>query len=628
MPPAERPAAARKGRQVTANSVLVRQLGAQARLQVGPAGDPLEREADVTAAAVMRAIRLASSVTRPPEDPDGLPVARRVQRSAPIGAEGGTLDADTEAQLKRARGGGVPLPATVRDSMESAFGADFGGVRLHAGPGATELNERVQAKAFTIGSDIFFRDRMPDAGPAGQELLAHELTHTVQQGAAPAAGALQMKRSIEGVQRWSLFGKAKAPAADRDATRLPTSGNVAGEMAKPGAVGLAAEGTWGGTASHTGSFGGESMGAGMEVIPGIVVGDALMGMYSGHKRSAEAAVVGDQAGVSIGDSKFRANAQTAGSASLGAAGGGLKLGGIASGAYQTGGSMVQAGKHAANFAHGTALGASAAGLGIAGGAIMVGQGLWKAVKAGKKLSALKKKVMLTDTGEKWKTRVNNREKWKLGLNVLKVAAGALGIAAGALLLASNPVGWAIGIGAAVVGGAFAASKIANKISDIGDRHKAKKQMRAKISGQSEDSEFSVLEHAKKQAPAGEVDPRDPDGPKRKAIKKQADEVAQICSENARVAGAMITALQTGDLYRSNLAVLTKGDKAGQALPFKVKIDGGIGPDVEQEIEIIKADIELADARNLLDVLNSKHEEALSESGQERIEKKLSVAESV
>jgi hypothetical protein len=55
--------------------------------------------------------------------------------------------------------------------------------RIGAGPASTELNDRVQARAFTVGSEIVFRDAVPDGRTnQGQELLAHELAHTMQQG--------------------------------------------------------------------------------------------------------------------------------------------------------------------------------------------------------------------------------------------------------------------------------------------------------------------------------------------------------------------------------------------------------------------------------------------------------------
>lgn len=66
--------------------------------------------------------------------------------------------------------------------MEHAFGADLGGVRVHSGEGAHALNRSLQAKAFTTGQDIFFREGEYSPGSSGgQELIAHELTHVMQQ---------------------------------------------------------------------------------------------------------------------------------------------------------------------------------------------------------------------------------------------------------------------------------------------------------------------------------------------------------------------------------------------------------------------------------------------------------------
>jgi outer membrane protein OmpA-like peptidoglycan-associated protein len=90
---------------------------------------------------------------------------------------------------------GQPLDAATRGFMESRFGHDFGNVRVHADSKATDSARQIDASAYTSGSHIVFGEgRYETATPAGQRLLAHELTHVVQQtgqtaGGASAAGA-------------------------------------------------------------------------------------------------------------------------------------------------------------------------------------------------------------------------------------------------------------------------------------------------------------------------------------------------------------------------------------------------------------------------------------------------------
>lgn len=69
--------------------------------------------------------------------------------------------------------------------MESAFGNDFSQVNIHTDTQSHQLNESIQARAFTTGNDIFFREgAFNPTSQDGQELIAHELTHVVQQGGA------------------------------------------------------------------------------------------------------------------------------------------------------------------------------------------------------------------------------------------------------------------------------------------------------------------------------------------------------------------------------------------------------------------------------------------------------------
>ncbi|HBL14860.1 MAG TPA: hypothetical protein DD379_26415, partial [Cyanobacteria bacterium UBA11162] len=79
-------------------------------------------------------------------------------------------------------GGGQAIADNIREPMEQAMGADFSGVKVHTDGQSHQLNQSIQARAFTTGQDIFFRQGEYDPGSrGGQELLAHELTHVVQQ---------------------------------------------------------------------------------------------------------------------------------------------------------------------------------------------------------------------------------------------------------------------------------------------------------------------------------------------------------------------------------------------------------------------------------------------------------------
>jgi hypothetical protein len=85
---------------------------------------------------------------------------------------------------------GSPLPLGVRQFMEPRFNADFSGVKIHTGDKAARLNRQLSANAFAVGNNIFFgKDKFQPESHAGRELIAHELTHTVQQGALSSGAA-------------------------------------------------------------------------------------------------------------------------------------------------------------------------------------------------------------------------------------------------------------------------------------------------------------------------------------------------------------------------------------------------------------------------------------------------------
>jgi hypothetical protein len=88
-----------------------------------------------------------------------------------------------EKALASSKGAGNPLPDDVRDFMEPRFGADFSGVRLHSDSQSAQLNRALSAQAFTHGQDIFLGEGKDNlTSEDGKRLLAHELTHVVQQG--------------------------------------------------------------------------------------------------------------------------------------------------------------------------------------------------------------------------------------------------------------------------------------------------------------------------------------------------------------------------------------------------------------------------------------------------------------
>lgn len=145
----------------------------QPSLTVSKPSDPLEREAEATAVAVNR--MPTAQVQRRTEPGD------QVHRTG-VGAPAVAPQAHTEIQ--RATTGGQALPSGVRDDMEPRLGADLGDVRIHADEQAASLSNHMSAQAFTYRNHVFFgRGQYQPETDSGRHLLAHELTHTIQQGA-------------------------------------------------------------------------------------------------------------------------------------------------------------------------------------------------------------------------------------------------------------------------------------------------------------------------------------------------------------------------------------------------------------------------------------------------------------
>ncbi len=146
--------------------------------------------------------------------------AQAIRREA-AGDGSGPVDDAVARAIQGKRGGGQGLDGAARRDLEPALGADFSNVRIHTDDEADSLNRAVQAEAFTTGNDIFFRKGNYDPGSSeGRALLAHELTHVVQQSDAPA--------------NQDMTVSSPEDASEREASA------VAGNLAAPGPTATAA----------------------------------------------------------------------------------------------------------------------------------------------------------------------------------------------------------------------------------------------------------------------------------------------------------------------------------------------------------------------------------------------------
>jgi hypothetical protein len=221
---------------------LMKSVKVQAKLSVSDPTDDSEREADRVADEVSRALQSTIKrdeledeellqgkadigritpeeeellqgkvdITRlTPEEEELLQGKEEVRRQSPEEEEEiqmqrsedltGTSAENIEKRISNSRGGGQPLSQDIKKPMEQAFGADFDGVKVHTDSEADALSRELNAKAFTTEKDIFFREGeyAPCSG-SGQKLIAHELTHVVQQTGKGAVK--QNKRNRAGLQ--------------------------------------------------------------------------------------------------------------------------------------------------------------------------------------------------------------------------------------------------------------------------------------------------------------------------------------------------------------------------------------------------------------------------------------------
>ncbi|MDH6056117.1 eCIS core domain-containing protein [Umezakia ovalisporum] len=155
----------------------------QTKLRIHQAGDKYEQEADQVAVQVVKQINQPLSRSDQSELILGENLMRKSASSLGTAMGGMAATSHLETAIKQEQGRGQPISNDIREPLEQSFGSDFSRVRVHTNDQSDKLNRSIQSVAFTTGQNIFFKQGAYQPGSRqGQELLAHELTHVVQQG--------------------------------------------------------------------------------------------------------------------------------------------------------------------------------------------------------------------------------------------------------------------------------------------------------------------------------------------------------------------------------------------------------------------------------------------------------------
>lgn len=222
-------------------------LAIQRKRVLGPAHDAYEQEADAVATQVVTQLGQSTSTEQAPtgtheaQQTSTPPVLRKVSSSASLSSnESSPISDAVEGSIQSSLGSGSHLPGGLQSRMEGAFGADFSNVRIHANSDADNLNSSLGARAFTVGQDVYFgRSEYQPTSTSGQHLLAHELTHVVQQngslqspssastevsaahaGQVPTGNVIQTARGTEMSDKLGSLGtQAKEAVFGNDAAR-------------------------------------------------------------------------------------------------------------------------------------------------------------------------------------------------------------------------------------------------------------------------------------------------------------------------------------------------------------------------------------------------------------------------
>jgi len=198
-------------------------------IATGKQGDPFEREADAAADDVLRGRKVpeVQAVSSLDLQQQAVPEEEMLQMQSEMEEEEmlqmqseaaspasgkSTLKPVSISRELGASGAGKPLPPAVLQEMNTSFGADFSGVRIHESGAAHRMNSQLKAQAFTTGNNVFFnKGKFSPQSAEGKHLLAHELTHVLQQQKGKHRN-LQLKKegeqtegksTLEGMSNWS-----------------------------------------------------------------------------------------------------------------------------------------------------------------------------------------------------------------------------------------------------------------------------------------------------------------------------------------------------------------------------------------------------------------------------------------
>lgn len=213
----------------------------QPKLTIGKSNDAYEQEADAVANKVLNMsdsnVQVKNStnshINKKSENPEEELVQKKsiaTNISSFIQPSGGNQSKNDvspafKSKLNNSKGGGSKMDTSTQSYMESRFGTDFSNVRIHTNNNAIQMNKEIGARAFTNGSDIYFnRGTYNPSATSGKFLLAHELTHTVQQNKAQSSGTNVQKQSNKTssniIQRDVDWTEDEIKAVQRELRRL------------------------------------------------------------------------------------------------------------------------------------------------------------------------------------------------------------------------------------------------------------------------------------------------------------------------------------------------------------------------------------------------------------------------